>query len=357
MTITTMGFTDGGVEETLPDGFEYKLGSVSPDDINVRMLDSGAVAFAMRRVTEFSYTATVDQTAPAGGYGDAFSGVLVYVDIDDERQRVPMDDTPVTFGTATTPDDTEEMPEMPEMPEPAGPSATRSIEPMMVDPGDDVVVTITTMGFTDGGVEETMPAGFEYKLGSVSPDDINVRMLASGAVAFAMRGVTEFSYTATVAEMAPTGGYGESFSGVLVYVDSDDERQRVPMDDTPVMVDGTTPMPMPVGPSATRSIEPMMVAPGRDVVVTITTMGFTDGGVEETLPDGFEYKLGSVSPDDINVRMLASGAVAFAMRGVAKFSYTATVAEMAPTGGYGECLLRRSGICRQRRRAPKNADG
>ena len=114
VTITTMGFTDGGVEEMLPDGFEYKLGSVSPNDINVRMLNSGAVAFAMRRVTEFSYTATVDQTAPAGGYGDAFSGVLVYVDSNDARQRVPMDDTPVTVnGTATTPDDTEEMPEMP----------------------------------------------------------------------------------------------------------------------------------------------------------------------------------------------------------------------------------------------------
>ena len=341
VTITTSGFTDGGVEEMLPDGFEYKPETVSPNDINVRMLNSGAVAFAMRRVTEFSYTATVDLTAPAGGYGDAFSGVLVYVDSDDARQRTPMDDTPVTVGTATTPDDPvipDDTEEMPEMPEPTGPSATRSIEPMMVAPGRDVVVTITTMGFTDGGVEERMPAGFRYKRDSVSPSEVGVREVNAGAVVrFAMRNVTEFSYTVTVDETEPRDGYGDSFSGFLRYLDADDEPQTVEIEDTPVMVgDGTSPMPMPGGPSATRTIMPATVAPGGEVVVTITTSGFTDGGVEEMLPDGFEYKEESVSPSDTNVRMLNNGAIGFAMRGVTEFSYTAMVDETAPAGGYGE---------------------
>ena len=43
------------------------------------------------------------------------------------------------------------------------PSATRSISPTTVDPGDPVVVTITTANHGDfGRVEETLPAGFEY---------------------------------------------------------------------------------------------------------------------------------------------------------------------------------------------------
>ena len=50
-----------------------------------------------------------------------------------------------------------------EAPAQQGPGATRSISPTTVDPGDPVVVTITTANHGDfGRVEETLPAGFEY---------------------------------------------------------------------------------------------------------------------------------------------------------------------------------------------------
>ena len=337
VTITTSGFTNGGVEETLPDGFEYKTGSVSSNSVLVRMLDSGAIGFAMTGVTEFSYTATVAATAPAGGYGDAFSGVLIYVDTStSDRERVPMDDTPVTVGTTPTPVTPDDMEEMPEMPEPAGPSATRRIVPTMVAPGGEVVVTITTMGFTAGGVEETMPAGFRYKMDSVSPSEVGAMEVNGGAVVrFAMTGVTEFSYTVMVAETEPRNGYGDAFSGFLRYLNETNDPMTVDIEDTPVMVgDGTTPMPMPMpdGPGASRTVTPATVAPGGEVVVMITASGFTAGGIVETLPSGFTYKPDSVSPSDINAMVLDSGAVRFVMTGVTEFSYTAMVDDMAAAG-------------------------
>ena len=137
-----------------------------------------------------------------------------------------------------------------------------------------------------------MPAGFNYKEDSVNPSTIRVTVEDQDVYFTTIAGVRQFSYTV----MASPTVDDYSFSGELSYVDEDDERQ------TGIMVTGATQvMVASVEPSAARTIIPMTVVPGGEVVVGIATRGFTVGLVQEMLPEGFTYKENSVDPDSIRV--------------------------------------------------------
>ena len=83
-------------------------------------------------------------------------------------------------------------------------------------------------------------------------------------------------------------------------------------------------------PSATRSISPATVAPGGEVMVTITVADYGSfGGVVETLPSGFAYGAGSLDDEDIRVTV-GAGTVRFSFqRGVGSFTYTVTASDQA----------------------------
>ena len=203
-----------------------------------------------------------------GGY--SFSGELSYVDEDDVRQTgvTVTGDTEIMVGVA-------------------GPNASRTIMPATVGPGDEVVVTIATSGFMVGLVKETLPSGFSYKENSVNPSTIRVTVEDQDIYFTTIAGVRQFSYT--VMASATVDDY--SFSGELSYVDEDDERQ------TGLMVTGATQVTVAsVEPSAARTITPMKVVPGGEVVIGIATRGFMVGLVQEMLPNGFTYKENSVDP-------------------------------------------------------------
>ena len=176
------------------------------------------------------------------------------------------------------------------------PSATRAIEPATVIPGGEVVVTITTSGFAYGGVEETLPPGFGYIGGSITPTATNIEVDVDGQVLsfIVTQGAAEvkqFSYRV----MAPDAVDEYSFSGILKYLDANNDPQQTDVTgDTRVVV---------VGANAYRTIDPAMVPSGGGASVTIATSGFAYGGVEETLPNGFAYIEDSIMPSDTNIEV------------------------------------------------------
>ena len=293
VTINTMGFTVGLVKETLEAGFMYKENSVNPSTIRVTVEDQDIYFTTVAGVRQFSYTVIGPMTD--GGY--SFSGELSYVDEDDVRQTGVMvtGDTEITVGVA-------------------GPTASRTIMPATVGPGDEVVVTIATSGFMVGLVKETLPSGFMYKENSVSPSTIRVTVEDQDVYFTTVAGVRQFSYTV----IAPTATDDYSFSGELSYLDEDDERQ------TGIMVTGATQVTVAsVEPSAARTITPMTVVPGGEVVIGIATRGFTVGLVQEMLPNGFTYKENSVDPDSIRVTVEDQDIYFTTVAGVRQFDYTA----------------------------------
>ena len=73
---------------------------------------------------------------------------------------------------------------------------------------------------------------------------------------------------------------------------------------------------------AIRSFSPPSVAPGGEVVVTITATGYgAFGGVVETLPPGFSYVSSSLSDDAVTVE---GRELIFILRGETSFTYTVT---------------------------------
>ena len=179
--------------------------------------------------------------------------------------------------------------------QPSGPSATRSFnhpesvapgenvvvapgENVVVAPGENVVVTIT---YADAGllgvITENLPPGFRYVSSNVPTDNIRVtgQVVTGQMVLFALFEVeSPFTYTVTASRTAGS----HSFSGVVR--DSDQMENHVGGDSTvEVQSDLPTPMPTPTAvtqlpalgaASATRSFNPESVAPGENVVVTIT---------------------------------------------------------------------------------------
>ena len=75
-------------------------------------------------------------------------------------------------------------------------------------------------------------------------------------------------------------------------------------------------------PSANRSIPPASVAPGGEVVVTITASNYGQaGGVTETLPSGFTYVSSSLDTERVTV---TGQEVRFTLFGETSFTYTVT---------------------------------
>ena len=94
---------------------------------------------------------------------------------------------------------------------PATGSATRSFSPATVAPGGQLVVTISAIGYGPfGAVVETLPSGFTYVSGSVSPSTVAV-VVQGQELRFTLLGQTSFTYTAT----APNTVGAYAFSGLL----------------------------------------------------------------------------------------------------------------------------------------------
>ena len=207
-----------------------------------------------------------------------------------------------------------------------GPSATRSFDETPVAPGGDVVVTITAANYGQlGGVTESWPGGLTYAESSL--DDSQVTIIDDVTARFTLQGETSFTYTLT----APTEpGTYDGFSGTL----RDEDRNDYPVggdDDTVTVVAPTptptpTPTPDPSAPRATRSFDETPVAPGGDVVVTITAANYGQlGGVTESWPDGLTYASSSLR--DSQVTIIDDVTARFTLQDDASFTYTLT----APT--------------------------
>ena len=216
-----------------------------------------------------------------------------------------------------------------------GPSATRSFDETPMAPGGDVVVTITAANYGQlGGVTESWPGELTYAESSL--DDSQVTIIDDVTARFTLQGDTSFTYTLT----APTEpGTYEGFSGTL----RDEDRNDHPVggdDDTVTVAAVTeatstpsptpdpteTPTPDPSATSATRSFDETPVAPGGDVVVTITAANYGQlGGVTESWPDGLTYAESSLR--DSQVTIIDDVTARFTLQGDASFTYTLT----APT--------------------------
>ena len=85
------------------------------------------------------------------------------------------------------------------------------------------------------------------------------------------------------------------------------------------------------GPTATRSFDPGVAAPGGEVTVTIAVAGYGAFGVLiETLPEGFTYVSGSLDVLQVEV---TGRTVTFTLLGDTSFTYTVTAP--ASEGSYG----------------------
>ena len=288
VTITASNYGQaGGVTETLPAGFSYVSSSL--DDSQVDEIGQD-VRFTLQGDTSFTYTVTASSTP--GPYD--FSGTLR----DDDRNNHTVGGS--TSIMVNTP--------------PAGPtpSASRSFDSASVDPGGQVVVTITASNYGQaGGVTETLPAGFSYV--SSSLDDSQVDEIGQD-VRFTLQGDTSFTYTVTAS--STPGPY--DFSGTLR---DDDRNNHTVGGSTSIMVN--TPPAGPT-PSASRSFDSASVDPGGQVVVTITASNYGQaGGVTETLPAGFSYVSSSLDASQVDE---IGQNVRFTLQGDTSFTYTVTAA-------------------------------
>ena len=274
----------GRVTERLPDGFAYVTSSV--DDVNVG-ISGQDVNFSLFEVSSpFTYTVTASNDP--GPY--RFSGTL---NADRTEYNVGGPDTVTVVAS----------------PDPADPSATRSIAPTSVSPGEEVTVTIAFANVGLGRVTERLPDGFAYVTSSV--DDVNVG-ISGQDVNFSLFEVSSpFTYTVTASN--DPGPY--RFSGTL---NADRTEYNVGGPDTVTVVAS----PDPADPSATRSIAPTSVSPGGQVRVIITVANYGGfGRVTERLPDGFEYGSSSLEEEFVNED---GQEVMFTLQGVTSFNYTAT---------------------------------
>ena len=181
------------------------------------------------------------------------------------------------------------------------PSATRSISPATVAPGGEVMVTITVADYGSfGGVVETLPSGFAYVAGSLDDEDIKVTV-GTGTVRFSFqRGVGSFTYTVTASGQDPIASPVTSGTTLKLTMLLDGA--------TSVTVEAAVEPTAADEPSATRSISPATVAPGGEVMVTITVADYGSfGGVVETLPSGIRLRAGSLDDEDIKVTVGTGG--------------------------------------------------
>ena len=296
VTIAATGYGSlGGVTETLPAGFSYVSSSLT-DEGEVTEVDAQTVRFTLQGEDKsFTYTVTASDTA--GDYD--FSGKLRDADRDDHDVVGAVSVTvEAAVGEA---------------------SATRSFDTVSVAPGGEVVVTIAATGYGSlGGVTETLPAGFSYVSSSLT-DEGEVTEVDAQTVRFTLQGEDKsFTYTVTASDTA--GDY--DFSGKLRDADRDDHDVVGAVSVTVEAAVGEA--------SATRSFDTVSVAPGGEVVVTITATGYGSlGAVTEMLPAGFSYVSSSLT-DEGEVTEVDAQTVRFTLQGEDKsFTYTVTASDTA----------------------------
>ena len=212
----------------------------------------------------------------------------------------------------------------------SGHSATRSLAPSAVAPGEEITVTIRASNYGDfGQVVETLPEGFSYV-----PMSSDIRARTDGQkVRFSLLGENKtVSYRVTASEMS--GSY--TFNGILR--DGVDAPASEPISGDAVVTvtagEGQSPEPTPTSAptepterGATRSLPTALVAPGGEFTVSIAANYGDFGKVTETLPDGFDYVTDSVDPS--SVRAAVDGqAVGFTLLGDTTFSYMVTASRV-----------------------------
>jgi hypothetical protein len=227
VTITAMGYGQlGQVEETLPAGFSYVDGSSSLAASAV-VVEVQTVKFRLLGDASFTYTVTASGTP--GTYD--FSGIIRN---EDQAEAGVTGDSRVTVETHR---------------------ATRSFSDASVEPGDQVVVTITATGYGQlGQVEETLPAGFSYVDGSSSLAASAV-VVEGRVVKFRLLGENiGFAYTVTASSTVAH----HNFVGVL----RDEDRNETPVGGARRVTVGTPPRPTP-RPTVAPTPTPTQQAPTR----------------------------------------------------------------------------------------------
>ena len=284
VSITATEYGLGGlVIEILPAGFSYVSSNLSDPAVTV---DGQEISFSILSGTgSFTYTVTASD---AVGDHD-FSGIIR----DFNRDEAPVGgDSTITVEAG------------------APASATRSFSDSMVEPGDQVVVSIEADEYGLGGlVIETLPSGFDYVSSSLtSPRAVTVD---GQQVSFSIiSGSGSFTYTVTASSVV--GEY--TFSGIIRDFDQDEAPVGGDSDITvgtpapvvtPTPVTPTaspTPSPGPTtGISPTTARVPTLTVGGSSSRVNLTSI-FTD---IET--DGLTYT--AVSSRSSVVRARVSGII------------------------------------------------
>ena len=311
VTITAADFGVGGrIVETLPVGWDFVSSDPAGDTFDA---DARTVSYTLLGdETTFKYTVTASSEV-----GDhTFSGALV----DFELDSVTIGGSSTVAVTQTpTPDPTPDQGDTNGGP---GAAASRSFSPASAAPGAQVVVTISAASYGFAGqIVETLPVGWGY----VSSDPAGATFDADArTVAFTLVDETSFEYTVTASS---TSG-SHNFSGVLV--DSDLKRHDIGGDSSvTVQAAGEA--------TASRSFSPASVAPGAEVVVTISAANYGFAGqIVETLPMGWAYEssdpTGAVFDADART-------VAFTLVDETSFAYTVTASSTSGSHHFSGVLL------------------
>ena len=300
VTISAANYGDfGQVVETLPAGFSYVEDSatvrakVDGQDVTLTILGADQT---------FSYRVTASRVADS----HTFQGTLK----DDQGvSRSIGGASSVTVMAATvTPSDTE---------------ATRSFSASSVAPADEITVTISAANYGDfGQVVETLPAGFSYV-----EDSATVRAKVDGQdVTLTILGADQtFSYRVTASRVADS----HTFQGTL-------------KDDQGVSrsIGGASSVTVQLPPGlASRSFSASRVSPGGRLKVTITARGYGPfGQVVETLPRGFAYVDGSITPSDTRVAKDGQDVTVTLLGEDKRFTYTVTVSRVVGTHSFSGIL-------------------
>ena len=247
VTISNVGLTNGfgSAKETLPAGFSYVEGSAvvtvgAASALIHHAVEDQTDIFTLLGVDSFTYKVAVGSEVGDGQH--TFSGVLKK-GLSDEAETIGGDDSVTVEAGTTTPPDTG----TPEPPPPgmvmAG-DVSRSSPAGPVAPGDELDVTISNVGLTDGfgSAEETLPAGFSYVEGSAVVTVGAASALIHHAVEdqtdiFTLLGVDSFTYKVAVGSEVGDGQH--TFSGVLKKGLSD-EAETIGGDDSVTVEAGTT---------------------------------------------------------------------------------------------------------------------
>ena len=302
VTISAANYGDfGQVVETLPAGFSYVEDSAT---VRAKVDDGQDVTLTILGADQtFSYRVTASSVADS----HTFQGTLK----DDQGvSRSIGGASSVTVMAATvTPSDTE---------------ATRSFSASSVAPAGEITVTISAANYGDfGQVVETLPAGFSYVEDSAT---VRAKVDDGQDVTLTILGADQtFSYRVTASSVADS----HTFQGTL-------------KDDQGVSrsIGGASSVTVQLPPGlASRSFSASRVSPGGQLKVTITARGYGPfGQVVETLPRGFAYVDGSITPSDTRVAKDGQDVTVTLLGEDKRFTYTVTVSRVVGTHSFSGIL-------------------